>query len=235
MSGTLPIVWVPGHLGGAELYAPLLARFGEAHPTVLADTMSDDSLGTMAERLLERAPDRFVIAGLSMGGMVAMEAMARAPDRLAGAVLMDTDPTPARSKERDWRKRLVGEVRRKGLAAFVDRFVPSFFAHDAQAAARLGDLVRMTMLSMPVEVFEAQARALDARRDMLDAIRGFPAPVEIVVGAEDRVCPPRLHPPIMDACVDAALTELPGVGHLATLEAPEAVGDRIEALLARIA
>ena len=95
---TLPIIWIPGHLCGAWLYAPQFAVFGGGRETIMADTHSDDSLGDMAERLLAGAPERFVLAGLSMGGMVAMEVLARAPERVAGAVLLDTDPTRARDR-----------------------------------------------------------------------------------------------------------------------------------------
>ena len=93
---SLPVAWIPGHLCDAWLYVPQLMAFSGARPTVFADTHQDDSLGAMAERLLGEAPGRFVLAGLSMGGMVAMEVRARAPERVAGAVLMDTDPSRAR-------------------------------------------------------------------------------------------------------------------------------------------
>ncbi len=103
----LPVIWIPGHLCGPWLYAPQLAVFGGECETILADTLSDDSLGAMAGRLLADAPERFVLAGLSMGAMVAMEVMARAPERVAGAVLMDTDPSRARAKEMQWRSGLL--------------------------------------------------------------------------------------------------------------------------------
>ncbi|MBK0400791.1 alpha/beta fold hydrolase [Limibaculum sp. M0105] len=233
-AGGLPIVWIPGHLCGPWLYAPQLAAFAAGHPTVIADTLRDDDLGAMAERLLATAPPRFVVAGLSMGGMVAMEVMARAPERVAGAVLMDTDPTAARPKECAWRSDLLAEARRTGTQAYVDRFVPKFFVHDSEIAAQLGPMVRAMALETPADVMHAQALALDTRREMLGPIEGFAAPVEVIVGEADRICPPRLHPPIVEACRDAALTVLPGVGHIATLEAAEAVNGRIAALLARV-
>ena len=226
---TLPVVWIPGHLCGPWLYAPQLAVLGGARQTVIADTMRDDDLGAMADRLLADAPERFVLAGLSMGGMVAMEVMARAPGRVAGAVLMDTDPTPAREKEIEWR----GGLMAKGLEAYVDTFVRQFFRHDASVAERLGPLTRQMMLQTPEAVAGAQARALDTRRDMAPLIAGYAGPVEVVVGAEDRVCPPALHGAIAEALPEATLTEIPHCGHLATLEAAEAVNARIAALLER--
>jgi pimeloyl-ACP methyl ester carboxylesterase len=228
-----PIVWIPGHLCGAWLYAPQLGAFGGGRETVLADISRDDDLGAMAERLLAGAPERFVVAGLSMGGMVAMEVIARAPARVAGAVLMDTDPTPARAREIEWRGDLLDRAARQGPDAYVGRFVDRLYLHDAAAAARLGGMTRRMMGETPMDIARAQARALDTRREMVPLIAGYAGPAEVIAGAEDRVCPPLLHGPIAAALPGAVLTEIPGCGHLATLEAPEAVNARIAALLAR--
>ena len=231
---TLPLVWIPGHLCGPWLYAPQLAVFGGERQMVMADTMQDDDLGAMAERLLTDAPERFVLAGLSMGGMVAMEVLARAPDRVAGAVLMDTDPSRARAKEIEWRSGLLGQVREAGLDTYVAPFVERFFLHDAAVAERLGPLVRRMMRETPHAVAEAQARALDTRREMAPLIAGYDGPVEIIVGAEDKICPPRLHIPLAEGLAGAVLTEIPHCGHLATIEAPDLVNERIAALLDRV-
>ncbi len=229
-----PIVWVPGHLCGPWLYAPQFAVFGEGRTTIIADTHKDDTIGAMANRLIAAAPERFVLAGLSMGGMVAMEVLARAPERVAGAVLMDTDPTPARSKEIFWRQGLLAGAAEDGFQVYVDTFVDRFFLHSPTAAERLGPLTRMMMAETPLPVARAQARALDTRREMAPLIDGFGATVEVIVGAEDKVCPPMLHGPLAEALPGAVLTEVPGCGHLATIEAPDQINTRIAALLDRI-
>jgi pimeloyl-ACP methyl ester carboxylesterase len=223
------VVLVPGHLCDASLYAPQFAALA-GHDVRLADTTADDTIGGMADRLLGRMPGRFVIAGLSMGGMVAMEVMARGPDRVLGACLMDTDPTPAREREIAWRQGLLDQ----GFETYVETFVGRFYAHDAGTAARLGPETRDRMLATPEAVARAQASALDRRRDMAPLIAGFPAPVEVIVGAEDRVCPPKLHGPLAAGLPGARLTEIPGCGHIATLERPAAVNERLAALLARV-
>jgi pimeloyl-ACP methyl ester carboxylesterase len=230
----LPIIWIPGHLCGPWLYAPQLAVFGGERETIVADTNSDDNLEAMAGRLLAGAPDRFVLAGLSMGGMVAMEVMARAPQRVAGAVLMDTDPTRARVKESVWRNGLLSRTERNGLESYVGKFVHRFYMHDVSVAERLGPLTRQMMAQTPLEIALAQARALDTRREMVPLIAGFAGPVEVIAGAEDKVCPPLLHGPIAAALPGAVYTEIPGCGHLATIEAPGRVNARIEALLERV-
>ena len=224
----IPLVWVPGHLCSAWLYAPLMGRW--PGPETVAETTRDDSLATMAARLLAETEGPLALAGLSMGGMVALEAMAAAPDRIAGALLMDTDPFAARERETAWR---AGEMA-AGPESYIARFTAKFFAHDAAVAERLGPAARAQAAAMVPEVIAAQARALDTRRDMMPLVEGFEAPVEIVVGAEDRVCPPKLHRPLAEALPGAVFTEIPGCGHLATVEAPEAVAARLDALAARI-
>jgi len=228
----IPLIWIPGHMCDARLYAPQAGNW--PGPETTAETGLDDDLGAMAERLLAGAPPRVVLAGLSMGAMVAMEAMARAPGRIAGALLMDTDPTAARPREIDWRAGEMDRMARTGPQGYVERFVAKFYAHDAAVAARLGPATRAMMGATPADVIRAQARALDKRRDLTGALAGFAGPVEIVVGAEDRVCPPKLHRPLAGALPDAALTEIAGCGHIATLEAPGPVGDRLAALARRI-
>jgi len=230
----LPIVWIPGHLCGPWLYAPQLGAFGGGRETILADTTKDDDLGAMAERLLAGAPRRFVVAGLSMGGMVAMEVLARAPQRVAGAVLMDTDPTHARAKEVEWRGALLDAAEREGLDAYVGKFVDRFYMNDREVAAKLGGLTRQMMGETPLAIARAQARALDTRREMVPLIAGYAGPAEVIVGAEDKVCPPLLHGPITAALPGAVYAEIPGCGHLATIEAPEPVNARIASLLERV-
>lgn len=227
----LPIVWVPGHLCGGWLYSAQIEAF-PGRAAIVADVGRDDTLAAMARRLLAAAPERFVIAGLSMGGMVAMEAMATAPARIAGAVLMDTDPLPARDRELAFRAAQRRAVAEKGLEAAVRPFAERFFGHDPAAAERHLEDVVGRMAAAPGDLYEAQARALDTRREMAPLLAGFAAPVSVIVGAEDVICPPKVHAPLLGALPHARARELPGVGHLACVEAPEAVNAEIAALLA---
>jgi pimeloyl-ACP methyl ester carboxylesterase len=166
--------------------------------------------------------------------MVAMEVIARAPERVAGAVIMDTDPSRARAKEIQWRSELLQRAVDDGLADYAGKFVHRFYMHDAAAAGRLGPQTRARMSRTPVAVARAQARALDTRREMAPLIAGFAGPVEVIAGGEDKICPPLLHAPIVAALPGAIYTEIAACGHLATIEAPKAVNARIAALLERM-
>src|SRR5271156_4087881 len=102
----LPVILVPGLNCSARLYAdqlPALWRFG---PVTIADHTRDDSIPAIARRILEHAPPRFALAGLSMGGYIALEIMRQAPDRVVRLALLDTSAradTPALTQVRHQR------------------------------------------------------------------------------------------------------------------------------------
>src|SRR5882672_7717412 len=94
MPEPLPIVLVPGLICSARLYAeqiPALWRFG---PVSIADHRRDDTMEAIAARILASAPPRFALAGLSMGGYVALTMLRRAPERVARLALLDTSARP---------------------------------------------------------------------------------------------------------------------------------------------
>jgi len=221
---TAPLILIPGHLCGRWLYPEEMLP--EGVDVLLADTDHDDTIKDMAARLLAEMPDGAVLAGLSMGAMVAMETMALAPERIGGVCLMSTDPGPAREREIAWRSDLLVE----GLDHYAKTFAGRFFLHDDDTAQRFRPIVVAAMQAAAPDLVHAQVHALDTRRDMGPLIADFPAPVEVVVGAEDKVCPPRLHETLAAALPDATLTVLPDTGHLATLERP----GEIKAILTRL-
>jgi pimeloyl-ACP methyl ester carboxylesterase len=87
------LVLVPGLSCDAALWDAQVAGLADVARMTVADTLSDDSIPAMATRLLDTAPERFAIAGLSMGGYVAMEVIRRAPERVTA--LACSTPTPA--------------------------------------------------------------------------------------------------------------------------------------------
>ena len=84
----LPVVFAPGSLCDARLFESQLQ--GLDAPCSVADLTLDDSIEAMARRLLRDAPLRFALVGLSLGGVVAAEVLALAPERVRGVALMDT-------------------------------------------------------------------------------------------------------------------------------------------------
>jgi pimeloyl-ACP methyl ester carboxylesterase len=78
-------VLVPGLNCTRALFEPQVAALGSGRDILVADHSRDDTIAAIAGRLLGEAPARFALAGLSMGGYIALEAMRQAPERVRGS------------------------------------------------------------------------------------------------------------------------------------------------------
>ena len=104
MSEPLPIVLIPGLNCSARLYAeqiPVLWRFG---PVTVADHTRDDNMDAIAARILAATPPRFALAGLSMGGYLALTIVRQAPERVQKLALLDTSARPETPEQTTRRK-----------------------------------------------------------------------------------------------------------------------------------
>ena len=128
MPDALPVVLVPGLTCSARLYAeqiPALWRFG---PVMVADHTRDDSMASIARRILAGAPPRFALAGLSMGGYIAFEIMRQAPQRVARLALLDTGAR-AETPEQTERRKVVIALAKSGRYAEVPDIAFPIYVH----------------------------------------------------------------------------------------------------------
>ncbi len=172
-----------------------------------------------------RSPfERFALAGLSMGGIVALAMVDRAPEQITRLGLLQFQrpggdagtAVPAQAADQKVRRGRLREVLAKEI-------IPNYLG-SAQAANR--DLLAVVLsmgLALGPEVFVRQSEALRSRRDRSHVLRRFSGPVLVLCGAEDRVCPPAIHQEMAAAAKHAKLVVVPGAGHLPTMEAPDAV------------
>ena len=91
---TQTLVVVPGLGSDAAVWRRTIAALGGEYRCLVGDTLSDDTLPGMARRILDQAPQSFALAGVSMGGMVALEIMRVAPERVTHLALVDTNTRP---------------------------------------------------------------------------------------------------------------------------------------------
>ena len=86
-----PVVPIPGMMCDARMWGGLSAVL---HPRKVGHALpvGSNRIDQLAAALLRDAPPRFALAGLSMGGIVAMEVVRQAPGRVERLALMDTNP-----------------------------------------------------------------------------------------------------------------------------------------------
>lgn len=226
---TLPsLVLVPGLLCDQAVWDPVLPGLAAVANSTIADHGLADSLGDMAARILEKAPPRFALAGHSMGGRVALEVVARAPDRVTHLALLDTGyeglaPGPAGELERAGRLRLLDLARREGMRAMARDWVRGMVHPDRlQDTALIDGVLDMFERATP-EKFEAQIRALLAREDRTALLPTLRVPTLVLCGREDAWSPPSRHEAMAAAIPGSTLVVVPDCGHMCTMEQPAAV------------
>ena len=87
-----PLIFLPGMMCDARLFGPQIANLSADREILVAPITGHETVQALAAEILQNAPPTFALAGLSMGGIVAMEVIAQAPDRVDKLALIDTNP-----------------------------------------------------------------------------------------------------------------------------------------------
>ena len=228
-SVSLPIVLIPGLNCSARLYGeqiPALWRFG---PVTVADHTRDDSMRSIANRILGAAPPLFALAGLSMGGYIAFEIMRQAPQRVVKLALLDTGAR-AESAEQTERRKAAIEKAKTGRFVEVAEDAFSFFVHpDRHADVALRTLVKTMAEDIGAEAYLRQQGAIIGRPDSRPSLAAIACPTLVLVGEQDKGTPPEFAREIAAAIRGSRLVVVPACGHLSTIERPEAVTEAMMA------
>lgn len=226
-----PLLLLPGMMCDARLFESQIAAFSLSRPVMVAPLTGQTSFAELAAEILLHAPPRFALAGLSMGGIVAMEIVRQTPDRVTRLALMDTNPLaelPERAAERDSQ---IERVQTQGLRSVMREEMKPNYLTDGPNKEALLNLCMAMAEDLGEKVFEDQSRALQQRSDQCDTLRGVKVPALILCGEDDQLCPVERHEMMRDLIAGAQLTVIPGAGHLPTLEQPqhtnEALGEWI--------
>jgi pimeloyl-ACP methyl ester carboxylesterase len=226
-----PVVLLPGMMCDARLWGPVMGAFAGRDVLHAALSGADTTRG-LAAAVLALAPPCFALCGLSMGGIVAMEVLAAAPDRVERLALLDTNPLAEAPEMQARRAPQIERALAGGLATVMrDEMKPNYLAEGPHRGAIL-DLCMDMALSLGPEVFARQSRALRDRPDRTAVLAAFGGPALVLCGAEDRLCPRDRHDLMHRLLPRSRLAVIAGAGHLPVLERPEPTAAELAAWLA---
>jgi len=228
------LVLIPGLGSDAAVWAPTIAALGDDVSAMVGDTLRDASLADMARRILSNAPPTFCLAGVSMGGMVAMEIMRLAPERVRALALVDTnaraDPNEQAARRRTVNATVLAapDLRTLG-ASSLDYLVHPTASEDVRR-----ELIEMTV-RVGADTYVRQNLAVSARDDLRPILSTIAVPTEVIVGEEDRMTPLEFSQEIHQLVGGSELHVVPACGHLPPIEKPQMMADRLRTLLAQSA
>lgn len=215
-----PLVFLPGMMCDARLFGPQIAELSSEFSVMVSPVTRGERIEEIASGLLDELPQRFALAGLSMGGIVAMEILRRAPDRVTRLALMDTNPLAETPQVAAAREPQIVKVRTGRMHDVMrDEMKPNYLAPGPYVNEIL-DLVMDMADALGPEVFVRQSRALQRRRDQQGTLRKCKVPTLVLCGAHDELCPVKRHTFMAELIPGAELKVLDDAGHLPTLEAP---------------
>jgi pimeloyl-ACP methyl ester carboxylesterase len=219
----MQIVLIPGLMNDGWVWHRQIGALSRIGTVQIARNDGCDSLATMADRILDSARAPLWLVGHSMGGRVALEAWARAPERIGGLALLDTGAHGRRAKEVPGRTALVALARREGLRAVAAQWLPPMLSERARGdSALVAEIVAMLERATP-DIFAGQQHALLNREDRTPLLPTIACPCLVATGSEDGWASPEQHARIADAIPDAELHVIADAGHMLPVEAPDAV------------
>jgi pimeloyl-ACP methyl ester carboxylesterase len=199
----------------------------------VADVTAHDSMGALADSVLAQAPERFALAGVSMGGYLAFEILRRAPRRVERLALLDTTARTDVPDQTERRHRAIRVAKEQGFERVMGILLPMLLAERHQVDAGIVGAVRDMAARVGMAAFVRQQAAIMGRSDSRALLPGIDVPALVLCGREDALTPVGLHEEMAAAIPDADLVVLGGAGHFTPLERPAAVTAALRAWLVR--
>jgi len=223
MSEKIPLMLLPGLLCDRALWEPQIKALGDVAACVVADLTQADSMAGMAAAVLRTAPDRFALAGLSMGGYVSFEIMRQAPERVLRLALLDTSARPDTPERIKQRQEQLSLCDRGEFVGVTRRLLPSWIHPEHMKDEALVEAVTSMTRRVGRDAFCRQVTAIMNRPDSRPRLALIHCPTLVLCGHEDQATPAELHREIAADIANARLVVVPDCGHLSTLEKPDAV------------
>lgn len=190
----------------------------------VADYGVHESARAAAADLLQRHPGRLVPVGFSLGGFVAQEMAALAPERLAGLGLVATNARADTAAGVQARQRILELADELGPGAVVRQHLwPAYVAPARLSDGALQDAIVAMAERLGIARLRRHAAIAATRADGLARLSAWHGPALVVSGARDAMNPTDRQREMHDRLRQGRWVDLPDVGHFVPLEAPRAL------------
>ncbi|PWB65706.1 MAG: alpha/beta hydrolase [Betaproteobacteria bacterium] len=217
------LLLIPGLLCDRRLWQAQVEGLRHSAECTVADVSGADSIAALAAAAVAKMPPGpFAVAGLSMGGYVALEVARQAAARVKGLALLDTTARPDSEQATADRRRMM-KLAETDFERVVNALLPRLLAPAHMRDAKLVAVVKAMAKDTGVEAYRRQQEAIIGRVDSRPHLGKIACPTLVLCGKEDALTPVALHEEMANAIPGARLVVAPQCGHLSPLEQPQVV------------
>ena len=207
----------------AKVVAPDLPGFGKTPVLENVEPSIDAYAKFLIDYLDENMHETVAVAGMSMGGYIALALAEKYPDRICGLGLISTQAAADSPEAKQARKEMIHKIREHGPSVAAEAIIPKMFANEQTANIDLKTYPQEGAEKAGREGLTWALEAMAARPDRTELISSVTCPVLIVHGSEDKIIPIAKARALAEKCQKPLLFEIHNAGHATPLEAPDQV------------
>jgi len=216
-----PLVLLPGMMCDERLFASQINELSKRREVHFAKITDHETISELASDVLNNAPPVFALAGLSMGGIVAMEIVSQAPERVERLALLDTNPLAELPDVLKRRGPQIDAIKNGQLKEIIrDEMKPNYL-FDGVRKTEILKLCMDMALDIGPDAFIRQSIALRDRVDQKNTLGSYKGPALVLCGRHDVLCPLERHELMHTLLENSKLEIIEDAGHLPTLEQPK--------------
>ncbi len=225
------LVLLPGLLCDHALWEEQIPHLADTALINVMDLTGHDSVTALARSVLSAAPPRFALAGLSMGGYVAMEIMRQAPERVIKLALIGASARPDAPEQSAQRRGFIKTTHLGKFRGVTSRLLPQLIHPDRVSDAALAATIMAMARRVGREAFIRQQTAIIGRPDSRPSLSSIACPTLVLGGREDLLTPPPVLAELAAAIPGARHVIIEKCGHLPPLERPHALSELLKTWL----
>ncbi|WP_025899107.1 alpha/beta fold hydrolase [Sneathiella glossodoripedis] len=221
MTNKTPLILVPGLLCTKDLWRDQIQALGDMAEITVARHDQHETVEEIATSILEQAPDEFSLAGLSMGGYIALEIVLRAPERVQRLALMDTRADADSPKDKKRRLDFIRLVERGStFKGVTESLLPMLIHPDRFQDTDLTSRIYKMAQDIGRDGFIRQETAILNRKDRNAELSSISCPTLVLSGNEDALIPAPVQQKMAEKIPDSEFHIIDNCGHLPTMERP---------------
>jgi 3-oxoadipate enol-lactonase len=188
----------------------------------------DDLIALMDTLSIKKA----IVAGISMGGYILLNALNRYPERIEAAILIDTQCVADTPEAKEKRYANMEKIKSEGLTDFADGFVKNvFYEETLNYNKKLVEEIKASILATPPQAIIKTLSALAERQETCSVLHKISIPTLIMCGKYDKAVPVEQSEFLHTNITNATFHRIDNAAHLPNLEQPQAVNKHIHDFL----